>query len=624
MNPSVRRPLRRAFALAYFLLICALLVLLTGAIVAVCRRQLFGSSSAVEHNRALYAAESGLSYAIEQLETNAAWTTGFNARAALDGYSSYTVTFAANPSTATSMESINNLSGSSAVDSYRGPGTVPPHSALLVVQGQAGQTRQVVEALLVPGANTLQGYAIAASGQISMAGNVSVDGIRSLSDLSPIPASLHSNRPGAGLQIAYNPLGGTDALSVSGAVTSSGSSAAATAIQLAAPATVGSKNSQVPAKKYPSINIEAIISDHSGSPGPAIPAVPGPFTLTGGDNYYSGDVVINGDLTLNSNARLYVSGNLTINGSIKGAGALVVKGNTRLYGDADIQANSSDYISLLSKGSVVLQGFDGQTYLNSLASTNSAVAERWTDLQFAVGQLQGYLQSHSAMTPAALGAQMQSDDAYLDQLGSIVSAPWQSTLTDPLGRTRHQNTTADLRAAVGTGSPTQQFLNNRLQALDDMFRICWNDRSGGAAARYTATALIDNFTGWDPTQDGGLFDSIQSFNQIDTAARASVLQNIQLMIHQFDYNRLGSANFKGFVYTNGAFVATSDVNLLGAVIVNGNSAVGPITVGANTYQPGDFTVKNNSRITYVDDMFQNGVQNIQGIGALDVKRWVNR
>jgi hypothetical protein len=622
MNLHLTRP--RAFALTYFLVVSALVVMLTGTIVILCQRQLFTSRSGVDRNGALYASEAGIADATAQLERDGTWTTGFSKKPLLSGEGHYSMTFASNPSTATAFESINNLQGSMAADSYRGPATVPPRSALLVVTGQFGSMTRTVEVLLVPGADPLAFTGMAATGKVDLRGDVSIDGIESLTDRTPVNASIHSNREGGGLQIEYVPPNPGDSLSVTGNVTSSGSSAVATAIQLAAPSTVAGQASQLPPKRFPRINVDALVADQIGNPGPPLP-VSGSASLSNPNNYYAGDVVINGDLTLQADARLYVAGNLTVNGSIRGSGAVVVQGDTRFYGDADIKSTGNQSLSLVSKGHVVLSGFNGQAYLDSLTSGSAIAAEHWSDLQWSLEQVQSYLRTHSNLTPLAMGAQMSTDDAVIDGYQSIISNHGHGLTYTIGGRNRHSNTAGYLKAAVGTGSPVsaQAFLNRRLQQLEDLFRVCYRDRSGGSP-RFANANLFDNYALWDPALDGGLFDSLQSHVPIDTAAREQAWRDLKQMVEQYDYSRLGSAQFKGFIYTSGAFVAESDINVLGSVVVNGEPSIGNLTWGNVTYQPGDCIVRGDCRLTYVRQMFEEGVQNLSGVGVLDVKRWVNR
>lgn len=595
-----------------------------GAILAVCQRQLFTSRSGVDHNRALYAAETGLNTAIAQLESNAGWSSGYSQQATPDGQGDYTLSFAADPAHPQEFESVNNLAGAAAVASYRGPGTVPPYSVLLVVKGHAGVAKQTVEALLVPGVSPLQNDAIAVSGKVTMSGNITVDGIKSLSDLSPVPANLHSNQQGTGTEIKFSRLSPSDGLTVTGALTSSGVDPTSTAIQLATPNSVATNSSQNPQQKFPSVNIDALVADHAGSPGPALPTGPGPVTLNGGDNYYSGDVVINGDLTLAANAKIYVTGNLTVNGSIKGAGGVIVQGQTNLYGSADVTHATNDYVSVMSKGSVVLKGFDGQSYMNALSSTNPTVAAQWSDIQFATGKLQAFTRANQQSDVTVKAAAYSASDAYLDGLQSVIAPPWQPpVLNTDAGRLASQNVANQLKAEVGSGTPTQDFLADRFQSINDMYRQTWQNRTGGSA-RYGGQDEIHNYASYDPALDGGAYDAVQSYSVLDPTGSAQAMTSIFQASLQFDYNRLGSANFKGFIYTSGAFVARSDVDVMGTVIVNGDPNVAPLVLGGVTYQPGDFSVTNNSRFTYVDDMFSQGIQNLQGIGALDVKRWVNR
>jgi len=93
---------------------------------------------------------------------------------------------------------------------------------------------------------------------------------------------------------------------------------------------------------------------------------------------------------------------------------------------------------------------------------------------------------------------------------------------------------------------------------------------------------------------------------------------------QYDYRRVGTAQFKGLIYTEGAFVARNEVNVLGAVIVNGDPSHSNLVLPTGTYSPGDLAVHVGSNFTYVDDLFRNGNPNLRDSGLLSVNSWLVR
>lgn len=72
-----------------------------------------------------------------------------------------------------------------------------------------------------------------------------------------------------------------------------------------------------------------------------------------------GTVTINGDLNLD-NCLLYVTNGLNVVGGIRGTGAVIVKGNTKVEGGASV--TSTDNVSLLSRGDVQLLGTQANPY----------------------------------------------------------------------------------------------------------------------------------------------------------------------------------------------------------------------------------------------------------------------
>lgn len=613
---------RRGFALLYILLLSVVIIMIVSALLTLSKGHIQQSRQGIDHTRALLAAESGLAAVMSEMERDPGWTAGFDNKPLPEGGGTYTAHFAS-PSVAGKDDCINNLLSAVAVDSYHGSATVPAKSALLVVTGRAGTSFKTIEAQVVFGSSLPTSLALAASGRVSLKGNVRITGVESLLNPNPVPVTLHTNDEGAGVKFSYSPKTSGDSLVVDGDITSSSSSPTNTAIQLASPATVSSKQSQVAPKALPEINIEAMIADQSGSPGPTIPTSPTNMSFSG-NNYYPGDVTINGDVTLTSNARLLVGGNLTINGSVKGEGALIVGGNTKLHGTAQVTGNSADYISVVSRGHVVLSGFQGQSYMDSLVSSDPTAAEYWGDTKWALGQIQGYIDSHSSLSLPALSDQMNADDVLIDSWMSVLA---NHVRTPPMdgARQRHGNTSQYFQGRFSTATPnsTEAFLNQRFQQLDDVFRVCYYDRDGNSP-RYQNQQLLDNYVDYDPALDGGLFDSVESWGNIETADQQRLFQEINQTVERFDYDRLGSADFKGYVYTSGALIVKDDMNLQGAVVVNGRRNIGSIMVDGVSYAPGELALLDDSKLTYVQEMFRDGVQNLAGAGKLDVKRWVSR
>ena len=128
--------------------------------------------------------------------------------------------------------------------------------------------------------------------------------------------------------------------------------------------------------------------------------------------------------------------------------------------------------------------------------------------------------------------------------------------------------------------------------------------------------------------DGGLFDSLQS-NDLSALSELSETEeqaafNIIQSILELNIDRLGSAYFKGVVYTNGAFIATDDVVVRGSVFVDGNPALDRLVLGEKSFGPGDVGLFGHTTLTFVEEFFEDGIHNLAGNGTLDIKRWTTR
>lgn len=100
-----------------------------------------------------------------------------------------------------------------------------------------------------------------------------------------------------------------------------------------------------------------------------------------------------------------------------------------------------------------------------------------------------------------------------------------------------------------------------------------------------------------------------------------LLPEMVRQIDQFNYNRLGAAQFRGLVYARGGVVAVNEVTLLGSLVAAGDPAAGSYTVNGVTIAPGQVHLGNSSRFTYVRDMFENGIGALAELGVLGVKSW---
>jgi len=602
-------------------------MILITTLLTMSRNQLFVSQQSLAQQQALYAAEAGLAIAMAELEKDPTWVAGFSDQPLPSGNFSFSLSFASDPSTATSRESINNLGGLASVASYHGPGTLPARNALLIVTGRSGLAQRTIEAQVVYGSRLPKDLAISSTGKIELDGNIKIGGHPTLYDPSGVAVDLHTNSSAPGVLVSYTNSGPNPSasLEVSGTIRSGGSPGS---VVLSGTNTVGGVEEGVPPRLLSKRNSDAVLADSVGLPSPAIPTAPGPLTVSG-ERYYPGDVTINGDLVLEGNAKIHVAGALKINGSVRGTGALIVWGKTELYGDSRVSANSEDYVAVLTKSHLIVKGFDGQAYLDSLAASDPLAAEHLEDLRWGLQKIESLIEAQGTADPASLSSFFNLNDIEFDTVQNIITehengtALGQTVFTGT--RNRHTNSSGYLKSLIGPGTTgsTEAFLSAKMDMIDDLFRDTRYDRNNNHATNGTFQVL-DDFSTWDPFTSGGLFDSVQSANSASTPTRIETQRRVLGMINQLDFDRIGSAEFKGFVYAEGAVVVKSDVNIEGALVVNGNPGVGTLTDGGKVYHPGDLSLQGNCGVTFVEELFDRGVLILEGSGTLDIKRWVNR
>lgn len=587
-------PRKKAFALALLLGFLPVLIMLVGAFLSITYNQNLQSRLVYDQTQALYLAETAIVDAISELEVDPSWNAGFQNKRVPGVDGSYSIRFNTSGAPYSKDESVNNLDGTQP-DNYRGPGFVPTGTVSLVARAQVGPHVREVEALVRLGGGLFPvDMGMLTTGNISLSGNVTVDGVAGAADPTPVNASIHSNQGGAGTDlISWD---GTGTASITGKVSVVGSTAGA--INLPG-ATIGQgQQLGASARPVPRVNIQAKISARSGSP-TAVISGSGSTTLNNGDFYRNSSTTVAGDLVLNG-TRLYVNGDLTVNGAIKGNGSLYVSGQTRLQGDTRISSSSPDKVAIFSRGSVVLSGFDGTAYMDTLAASNPSLASHWSATKTALADLQAEL----AVPSPVLGSGSQLD-LIKAELGGYMGA------TPSVARPGHNIDNpgallADLSALPNT--PAKAGIVAKLTELRDVFEAQLNGSPEEIAA---AAAMAQNRV------IRGAIDGV-----IDQSATAA-LPMATAYVNSIDYNRLGSSSFQGLVYTQGAFVAQNEVDVRGAVVVDDDGSQPPLTLGAKTYKAGSLNLLNGTRLTYVQDFFQS---NGQGSGPQGVKviLWMGR
>lgn len=525
----------------------------------------FGESwlgrGAYSTSSAHYAAESGLALAMSRLASNSAFST--TTSGTLSNQSSYTIDFGPG-------KSVNNLASSAAANGPRGAGTVAPHSCYLVIYGRHGSRVRRLDAVVTPGLPRMSTHsAIRASGNITLMGNVQVDGVVSLEDGTPLSADLVSNSASNQTGVVrWVPNGG--AANIDGAirtVSSLGSSIQATGANVSQGLMPGSA-----ARSLPHPNIQARVSAHSSDP--VLTTSPGVTSLGAGNRYLAGDLNYVGDLELND-TNLYVNGSVNVTGAIRGKGSLFVVGNTSLHGDAQVQAAAGEQVSLLSHGSVTLQGYDGSDYLKSLD------ASAYSSLQSNLQILENSLRTGNA-SPYINGGTF-----------------------DNLPVTAIRDSVNTLRTALSAepASPRKDFLMKRLDLLstssnDGMFDWPLGGDSGPGVK--PQDAILDAFLA-DGKVHGGVFDAFNDrLLQRPVSQQVAIMNRMLQLFGSLDYRSPGSASFVGQVYSNGYVFTQNDLNVLGSLqTLDDGTQLAGTPDGSTTVRPGELFLSNTTRVRFV-------------------------
>ncbi len=597
------RPRSRGIILIIALMFCAILLIMLTAAMGASRGGLLVSQGHQARVAALYVAEAAVAHALAQLDLNPDWKTGF-ANVPMDGgKGSYTIQFhPTGVGTVGPDESVNNISGGAVLNGPRGTATVAQGTADLVILARVGLVTRRIEVLVARGTSGPLDAPLVASRKIALRGDMKVDGITSLSDPQPFAAGLHSNATVGSDLITWEPRDAGDAAEVAGTVSVGASSGINMpgATLLGAPPTKFNEAH----RPLPSLDIPASVAGKSGSPPPSIAAV-GTSTLGTGtpeDFYSAGPVNVNGDLVLNG-ATLYVEGDLTVNGSISGDGNLYVNGRTSLRGDARLVPNDDRKVTVYSKGSIELLGFDGDAYLDALAGSDPQFAIWHSEARTALQELQdifrangpGYL-AVNEFTPA--GAIREGFQA---KLGSDV------TSAAPRGG-GDKNVLGKMATRILTQSdpgPTGRFLAQKLNNLSDTYKL-------GAEGGGDATVVAAFKSGGAVK---GLMDGAGDMED------AEAMKGVMSVTMSVDYDHLGQSYFQGVLYTNGYVYASNEVNVVGAVLARDDGTQTGATVDGVALEPGDIMLANRSRLTFNKGFFDGSTTTAGPVGVIT---WIGR
>lgn len=558
-----------------------------------------------------YVAEAGLAETMENLRAGGFTLTSGQLTGAIGSGGTYTVDFKDSPPFGT-HDSINNLNNAAFAANFRAVDGVPPNSAVIIVRAEVGGVERVLEAVVSRGGGSIiAANAIQGGGNILMAGDVKVDGITDLDDPTPVPGNIHSNAS-SGVAVAWDNTAPGSNANITGAVGALGGS-----IDLAGYTPAGGSSVTGTAASFPSLDIAGTISSKAGSPSPSINPV-GTTALGGGDFYQSGDVVVNGDLKLDG-TNLHISGDLQVNGSISGEGTIFVGGESRFYGDATVSADPDQKVALMSHGSVTLSGFDGNQYLAAVGATDSDFADRWSDLQMVLQDMQSTMNS-SPMASLQAGG---SNHTLMDEMRRSIG----QTAAGPTYNSTEHNLVGNLSATLQTQAPgpTRDFLVKKLNNIKAIFESCMDNPQvvGMPNDGVARQILID---AWKNDPELRNMEFIGIFDATIDNGDASVMKDLINITQQIDYDKVGAGYFQGLVYTNGYVHAQNEINVIGALMAKGDPALPSASLNGQTVKPGDLLLEDGVRVTFVEKFFdgQAGGISVSGADTLGMETWLGR
>lgn len=551
---------RKGSALATVLLASLALFTLLKVLIIISHSSGFRSRTYQDRVLTGYALEAGVADAVWQLNNRAEWAAGFTRERLPHADGWYSVEFAAAGTTPGPLQSVNNLMGTAKADGPRGPATVPPGCADVVVRAGNGSIERRCLVHLTGKAGQSFSTGLLSSNRILMSGDVDVSGITDLESAQAVSADLHSNKAGTSHDVIQ--WDGTGTCNIQGTV--SATSNASAAIRMTGANVAGGIRTAVAAKPAPTVDIPGLVTANSSQTALTVPAV-GSATVPAGTYYVDGDLSLDGDLLLEG-AEIYVKGNVRVNGSLGGSGKIYSKGTTKLQGDTQI--SGAQGLALYSQGSVELTGFDGTEYLAALENSDPNVATNARDLRTALQDIQGILQ---IAVPEDLKEGAQHHNAFCDLLGQLGGAYG--------GR----NVAGKMADALATQTPgrTRDFMIAKVRDLEKLAADV--GPNGDPELHWRA----------GDHQHTGILDLALHNRGGDEALIAEMMA----VVGQYDVNKLGSTYFQGTIYTNGYIYAGQDVTLIGAVVASDNGTQTPAVVGGQILEPGDIVLKRSVQFT---------------------------
>lgn len=578
----------RAFALAFTLSLTLVVIVAMTALLATAGRSLFTASQYHQRAIAQLAAEAGLARAQAALEAN----TGFEGELKEElphsgGRFAVDITKGA----PVSGQSVNNLQSASSRDLAEG--VLPAHAALIVSRGSCRGYEVTLKAY-VRRADESFSLSLLASDRIDLRNRTSIRGVQSLTSSNPIPAGVHSNRTEPGVAIFWRGPNAGDTLTATGNLSTSAPDDGSISLIPAASATVNDTLTDQPRRPQLDTDIKEIVSLHTSSPGPVFPPT-GLVTLPSGDHYYGGDQEIHGDLVLRDGAKIYVDGDLTVNGTISGRGTVVVTGFTALKGDSHLSTADGDYIALMSREGVALTGFDGTAFMDALASSDAAIAQNWSRVKT------GFAGMQARVAMGHGGWVGDGNDTHFDNARYLLARPNQSA--------------HGLEQVMPSG-PTGKFLADKFYEMRLFYHNAWHDiddqgiysgldRDGKLEV---AEQVTESYLQGDLRPDqGGIADAVssQEYSYADLPPRVQeAVGRVATAIQSENLDKLGTAWFKGFVYSNGPIYVANEMTVVGCLESQGLPGVPSRTFGTVSMDAGDIYLAPRSDLIYVGDLMK--------------------
>ncbi|MEQ8169439.1 MAG: hypothetical protein ABRQ38_11125 [Candidatus Eremiobacterota bacterium] len=140
-----KNKINHGMALITILLMMVILIMLTVTLITVNTNNLLYTLNYNTRVSALMAAESGVAYAIYELQSDPNWSPPDISKQCKNG--KFRIYFKPG-TTLTDYYSVNNLNGEGVVNGYKEPNGVPPHTVNLIVTGQSGSTVRRIKVTL--------------------------------------------------------------------------------------------------------------------------------------------------------------------------------------------------------------------------------------------------------------------------------------------------------------------------------------------------------------------------------------------------------------------------------------------------------------------------------------------